>query len=80
MSCLTAGGPDKEHGAALKTNGEHVGGANRREETAASQDPWGWTPSWLRDAGATEKDPGPDQVRAEQDDWPETTQKLTPFP
>ena len=32
MSCLTAGGPDKEQGAALKANREDLGGAHRREE------------------------------------------------
>lgn len=31
--CITAGGPDKEQGASLKTNQEDVGEANRSEET-----------------------------------------------
>ena len=31
MSCLTAGGPEKELGAALKT--EDLGGPSRKEET-----------------------------------------------
>ena len=33
MSCLSIGGPNKEHGAALKTNRENLGGAHRKEET-----------------------------------------------
>ena len=32
MSCLTTGSPDKEQGAALKTNGENLEGATRKEE------------------------------------------------
>lgn len=32
MSCLTREDPDKEHGPAIKTNGEDSGVANRREE------------------------------------------------
>ena len=32
-SCLTAGGPAREQGAALKTHPEELGGANKREET-----------------------------------------------
>ena len=37
MSCLTTGGPDKEHGAALKTNLEDLdlGEASRREEATS---------------------------------------------
>lgn len=33
MSWVAAGGPDEEPGAALKTNREDLGGAERREET-----------------------------------------------
>ena len=32
MSCLTIGGPDKKHGAELKTNWENLGGTSGREE------------------------------------------------
>lgn len=32
MSCLITGGPDKEHGAALKANREDLGGAHKREK------------------------------------------------
>ena len=35
MSCLTTGGPDKGHGAGLKTNQEDLGGDSRREEMAS---------------------------------------------
>ena len=53
-----------------------VGG--RRPPT--SQDPWRWNPHWLRGAPTTRKDPGPDQGRAEQDDWSETARKRAPVP
>ena len=69
------GGPDKEPGAALKTNQENLGGAKKR-----IWDMMNLPESLLRGAGATRKDPESDHVRAKQDDRPETTQKLTPVP
>ena len=33
MSCLRAGGQDKEHGTALDTNQEDLGGASRSKDT-----------------------------------------------
>ena len=73
MSCVTTGGPDKDQGAALKTNWENLGGAHRGRRQPSSQDPWRWNPSGLRGAPATRKDSEPDQEWAEQDDGPETT-------
>ena len=55
---------------------EGPAGGGRRP---TSQDPWGWTSSWLRGACATEKDPRVSQVWAEREDWPETTGELTLF-
>ena len=73
-----------------ETNQEDSGGAPRREETPVhnvvlptSQTPSCWNVragTWLRDACATRKDPESDQIRAKQDDWPETTRKRTPLP
>ena len=67
-----------------KANQENSGGAERRREetTCPANLPETLTldPSWLRDARATGKDPESDQLRAKQDDWPETTRKLTPLP
>ena len=82
MTCLTAGGPDREPGAALKTNWRVGEGPTGGRRQPPSQDPWRWNPSWLRSACAAKKDPepDPDQVGTEQDDWPETTRKRTPFP
>ena len=69
------------------TNWEKLGGAQRREETPThntvlptAQNPSRWTPSWLRIAMCHQKDPESDQIWAKQDDWPETTWKLTPLP
>ena len=69
------------------THQENLGEAERREETPAysivlptSQNPSRWNPSWLRDACASRKDPKSDQIWAKQDDWPDTTWKLTLLP
>lgn len=80
MSCLTTGGLIKEHAAALKTNREDVGGAKRREETTSLPESLALELILAGRYVHARKDPGPDQVSAEQDDRPETTQKLTPFP
>ena len=79
MSCLRTGSPDEEHGTALKTNWENLGKADKREEPN-SQNPWCWNSSCLRVMRATKKDSEPDQICVEQDDWPEKTQQLAPFP
>lgn len=52
--------------------------------SSASQKLWSWNPSWLRDAPhppapVTRKDPEPEPGWAEEHDWPEMTQKLTPL-
>ena len=80
MGCLTAGGADKEHAAALKSSPEDVGEAHWRQETTN-----------LPGSSALEAVLAERCVRlreglwtrpstAEQDDWPETTRKRTPFP
>ena len=46
MSCFITEGPDREHGAALKTNREDLGGARRREETTSLPQP-----SWILSNG-----------------------------
>ena len=75
MSCLTAGGLDKEQSVALKTNQEDLEGANWREETTNL--PGSLALEFIfAESGTCHQD----QVLAEQDDWPETTQKLTQFP
>ena len=70
------GDPDKEHDTALKTNQENVGGVIRVDGGSSMLE------SFLaeRRVCATSKDPEPDQIWAKQDDGPETTRKLTPFP
>ena len=72
MSSLTAGGLGKEWGAALKTKWEDLGGANRREETT-------FLNSILAEWYMCHQE-GPEQVQAEQDDFPDTIWKLNPFP
>ena len=67
MSCLTAGGPEKEHGAALKTNQEDLGGANRGEGITELPESLTLEPILMRSAHTTKKDPEPDQVWTEQD-------------
>ena len=81
MSCLTAGGPDKECGAALKINQDNGGGADRRGQMTNLLESLALESIVAkRCTRATKKAPGPDQVQAKQDDWSETTQKRTPFP
>ena len=70
---------DKECGAALKANWENLGGAIAGRRGPTSQDPGRWSPSWLRGARATRRAAESDQVQAEQDYWPETTQ-TNPIP
>ena len=67
--------------------GSHLGGAKKKEEMPAhnivlptSQNSSHWNPYWLKDACATRKDPESDQIWDKQDDWPQTTWKLTPLP
>ena len=79
MNCLRVGGPDKERGAALKTNMENLGGANRREEMTNLPGSLVLESILAERYRSPKKDLQPDQVQAEKDDWPETTQKLTPF-
>lgn len=65
MSCLTKGGPDKEHGDALKTNLEDLGGANRGQETTDFPGSLALESVLAeRCAHISRKDPGSDQV------WP----------
>ena len=78
LSWLTTGGSDKEQGAALKINGENLGGASRRKETTNLPESLVPESSWLRDTHATRKDPESDQKWIKQDDWPEPW-KLTPL-
>ena len=80
MSCLTAGSPDKEWGAALKANPEDMGGADSREETTNLPGSLVLKSILAKRCMCHKKDPEPDQVWAKQDDWPETTWKLSPFP
>ena len=68
-----------------KTNWENLGGAKRREEMPAHnivlQAPGipraGIHLVW--EMCTTRRDPESDQIWVKQDDWPETTWKLTPF-
>ena len=77
MRYLTTGGPGKEHGTnKLSPMGRNWERSNWRVETPvhmSSQNPSRWNPSWLSDVYTIRKDP-------ESNDWPETTQKLTPSP
>lgn len=56
-----------------KINWENLGGAERTDETLTSQNPSLWNPSCLRDGHTTSKDPGSEQLWAEQEDRPETS-------
>ena len=53
MSCLTIGGPNKEHGAVNtmvltpKINWENLGGAKKREETPAHNMSYKTNPKYL---------------------------------
>ena len=74
------GGPYKEHRAALKTNSENVGETKRREEATYIPESFALESMLAERCVPHQKDPEPEQIWAKQDDWPETTQKLTPFP
>lgn len=50
-----------------------------RRRWPSSQKPLHWNPSWLRDA-CPQEGPWVRPHMAEQDKWPETTHKWTPFP
>ena len=70
MSCLIAGGPDKEPDAALKPDQEDLGATNLPGSLALE--------SILAERRAHHQEgPWVDQVQTEQDDWPETTRKPT---
>lgn len=76
------GGAQKRHempayNMSHKINWENLGGAKRSGETLTSQNPSPWNPSWLSDGHTTSKDPESDQLWANQEDWPETTQAGT---
>ena len=83
LSCLTIRVPIRNAVQLQRTNQENPGGAERRRTRyvlPTSQKPSRWNPSWLRDARATREDPESDQIRAKEDDGPETTWKRTPVP
>ena len=80
MTCLRAGGPDKECGATLKTNQEDLGGANRREEITNLPESLALESILAERCTGHKTDPESDQIWAEQDVWPETTQKQTLVP
>ena len=80
MSCLTTGGPDKEHGAAVEKLIGRIQEGPKSEEMPAYNMSYqpprilcaGILPEyWLRDAHVTRKDPESDQIRVKQDDWSE---------
>ena len=73
MSCLTTGRPDKEHGTALKTNREDLGGANRREERTNLSGSLVLESILAERCTRHQEGHEPDQVWDAQDDWPETT-------
>ena len=67
------------HNTSCKTNWKNLRRTSRREETTTSQNPWHQNPSRLRDVSAAKKEPESEQTWAKQDEWLETTLKLTQF-
>ena len=74
------------HSTSCYTNLEEFGrgrkeeGGDGRHALPTSQKPSRWNPPWLGDVRATRKELQSDPAWAKQDDWPETTRKLTPLP